>query len=101
VVRCGPLMWTGDFPDGPVQFSLRPENIHVASESVETPGSLRIRGKVLQQAFHGATELIRVQCGDDLILAVRTPGDIGILNDVELEFCPRDAVLVRKSPERI
>jgi spermidine/putrescine ABC transporter ATP-binding subunit len=98
VVRCGPLTWTADLPDGAVQFSLRPENIRVGAE---TPGSVRIRGRVQQQAFHGATELIRVQCGDDLILAVRTPGDIGILNEVELEFSPRDAVVVRESPERM
>jgi hypothetical protein len=60
-----------------------------------------VRGKVRQQAFHGATELIRVECGDGLVMVVRTPGSGGALDEVELEFSPADAVLVRESPERI
>ena len=39
--------------------------------------SVRVRGKVRHQAFHGATELIRVECGDGLVLVVRTPGSGG------------------------
>jgi len=60
-----------------------------------------VRGNVRHQAFHGATELIRVQCGDGLLLVVRTAGGSGMLDDVELEFTPNDAVLVRESPERM
>jgi ABC-type Fe3+/spermidine/putrescine transport system ATPase subunit len=100
-VRSGPLMWTATLPDGPALFSLRPENIRLAGEKVTTPGALRVRGNVRQQAFHGATELIRVQCGDDLVLVVRTAGGGGMLDEVELEFSPSDAVLVRESPERM
>jgi hypothetical protein len=45
--------------------------------------------------------LIRVECGDGLVLVARTPGSGGALDDVELEFSPTDAILVRESPERI
>jgi spermidine/putrescine transport system ATP-binding protein len=100
-VHSGPLMWTATLPDGPALFSLRPENIRLAGEKVTTPGAVRVLGNVRHQAFHGATELIRVQCGDDLVLVVRTAGSGGILDDVELEFSPNDAVLVRESPERM
>jgi spermidine/putrescine transport system ATP-binding protein len=99
-VHCGPLTWSSVLPDGPVVFSLRPENIHVAMED-EVAGSVRVRGKVRHQAFHGATELIRVECGDGLMLVVRIPGSVGALDDVELEFFPADAVPVRESLERI
>ena len=64
-------------------------------------GTVRVRGRVRHQAFHGATELIRVECGDGLVLVVRTPASAGALRDVELEFSATDAVLVRESPERI
>jgi spermidine/putrescine ABC transporter ATP-binding subunit len=101
VVRCGPLMWTAALPDGAALFSLRPENIRLASEKTTAPDTVRVRGKVRQQAFHGATELIRVECGDGLVMVVRTPGSGGALDEVELEFSPADAVLVRESPERI
>ena len=100
-VRCGSLSWPVSLPDGPALFSLRPENIHLASEKSATGGHVRVRGKVRHQAFHGATELIRVECGDGMALVVRTAGSGGALHDVELEFSARDAVLVRESPERI
>jgi spermidine/putrescine ABC transporter ATP-binding subunit len=101
VVNCGPLTWTTALKDGPVQFSLRPENIRLASENVHEAGGVRIRGKVSHQAFHGATELIRVDCGNGLTLVVRIPASGTALDDVDLEFSPTDAVLVRESAERI
>jgi len=100
-VRCGPLAWAAQLPDGPALFSLRPENIRLAAGASAASGTVRVRGKVLTQAFHGATELIRVDCGDGLVLVVRTSGSGGALNDVELEFSSANAVLVRESPERV
>src|SRR6202050_5039364 len=100
VVRCGSLNWSAALPDGPALFSLRPENLRLVDRGGPTTGSVRARGTVRHRAFHGATELIRVECGDGLVLVVRTPGS-GVLDDVELEFSPADAILVRESPERI
>jgi len=99
VVRCGPLAWPASLPDGPALFSLRPENLQLATGSLA--GVVRVRGRVRHQAFHGATELIRVECSDGLMLVARTPGSSGTLADVDLEFSPADAILVRESPERI
>jgi spermidine/putrescine ABC transporter ATP-binding subunit len=101
VVRCGTLIWPAALPDGPALFSLRPENVRLATANVPTAGSVRVRGKVRHRAFHGATELVRVECANGLILVVRTPGSGGALDDVELEFSPADAILVRESLERI
>jgi putative spermidine/putrescine transport system ATP-binding protein len=101
VVRCAPLTWSTTLPDGQALFSLRPENIRLAASNNSIAGNVRVRGKVRQQAFHGATELIRVECGDGLVLVVRTPGIGETLDEVELEFSPVDAVPVRESPERI
>jgi ABC-type Fe3+/spermidine/putrescine transport system ATPase subunit len=101
IMRSGPLTWPAALPDGPALFSLRPENIRLVSGSAAEPGRVRVRGRVLTQAFHGATELIRVECAGGLVLVVRTPGSGTGLDEVELEFSPADAVLVRESPERI
>ena len=101
VVRCGTLQWPVSLPDGPVQFSLRPENIRIASRNPANTGDVRVRGKVITQAFHGATELIRVECSGGLILVVRTPASGKIADSIELEFSPSDAIVVRESPERI
>src|ERR1035438_10320063 len=102
VVRCGTLIWPAALPDGPALFSLRPEHVQIAGAGASGSGSaVRVRGRVLHQAFHGATELIRVECADGLVLVVRTAsGGGGVQNVVELEFSPADAVLVRESPER-
>ncbi|MGB8114137.1 MAG: TOBE domain-containing protein, partial [Candidatus Sulfotelmatobacter sp.] len=101
LVRCGQLSWATTLPEGPVLFSLRPENIRLSAQSMPVPGSVRIRGKVIAQAFHGATELIRVECADGLVLVVRTPAASRALDDVQVEFSPEDAVAVSRSPERI
>jgi ABC-type Fe3+/spermidine/putrescine transport system ATPase subunit len=99
VARSGALSWPVSMPDGPVLFSLRPEQIRVGSSGVS--GGVRVRGRVLQQAFHGATELIRVQCADGLILTVRTSSGSAPQKEVELEFSASEAVVVRESVERI
>jgi ABC-type Fe3+/spermidine/putrescine transport system ATPase subunit len=102
VVRCASLAWPVSLPDGPALFSLRPEHVRLAGAGASgSGGAVRVRGRVLHQAFHGATELIRVECADGLVLVVRTAsGGGGVQNVVELEFSPADAVLVRESPER-
>jgi spermidine/putrescine transport system ATP-binding protein len=101
MVRCGSLAWPTALPDGRALFSLRPENIRLAAEPAATSGSLRVRGRIVHQAFHGATELIRVECRDGLVLVVRTPASGGLLGEIELEFSSADAIPVRESPERI
>ena len=99
-VHCASLKWPTLMPDGPAQFSLRPENIQLVTGTFYSAGAVRAQGTVFQRAFHGATELIRVECGDGLVLMVRTPAGAGNLREVQLEFSPADAVPVRESPER-
>jgi spermidine/putrescine ABC transporter ATP-binding subunit len=101
VVRCGALKWPAALPDGPALFSLRPENLRLVDGSGPAAGGVRVRGKIRHRAFHGATELMRVECADGLALVVRTSSSGGSPDDVELEFSPADAILVRESPERI
>jgi len=99
VAQSGTLAWPASLPDGPALFSLRPEHILLANTG-GPPGTVRIRGRVLNQAFHGATELIRVECTGGLVLVVRTASGSELQNEVDLAFSPSDAVLVRESPER-
>ena len=101
VVRCDSLSWPAALPDGPALFSLRPESIRLAPASPTLANAVRLRGRVLQQAFHGATELIRVECSSGLVLVVRTASGAGVQSELQLEFSPADAVPVRESPERI
>src|SRR5437899_9104688 len=97
VARCGALSWRTSTTDGPTLFSLRPE--HLRPSSVASNGTVRVKGKVLQQAFHGATSLVRVECADGLVLVMRTSSGL-TAQEVELEFFPADAIPVRESTER-
>jgi ABC-type Fe3+/spermidine/putrescine transport system ATPase subunit len=96
VARCQSLSWRTGLRDGPGLFSLRPENISLAP-STGSGSKVRFRGKILRQAFHGATELLQVQCADGLVLSIRTASQENWNGDVELEFSPADAVPVRAS----
>jgi len=96
IAHCHSLSWPIDLPDGPVLFSLRPENIHFALGS---QGAVRFRGRLRAQIFHGATELLQVDCADGLMLSARTSARANRGEDLDLEFSPIDAIPVRESGE--
>jgi ABC-type Fe3+/spermidine/putrescine transport system ATPase subunit len=101
VATCHSISWPVQLPNGPALFSLRPENIRLVSTGgSDSAGSVRIRGRIRQQAFHGSTELLVVGCGGDLNLTVRVPSRSTLADHIELEFSPSDVVPVRESPER-
>jgi ABC-type Fe3+/spermidine/putrescine transport system ATPase subunit len=101
IVRCSSLSWKAQLPDGPALFSLRPENIRiVASTTPASDGSVRVRGQLRHQAFHGATELLQVECPDGLLFSVRTATGADNQSTLELDFQPADAILVRESVDR-
>jgi ABC-type Fe3+/spermidine/putrescine transport system ATPase subunit len=102
VARCHSLDWPVSLPDGPVLFSLRPENVRVVNPGSGNSGmnSVRFRGHVRHRAFHGSTELLRVECADGLNLSIRTAARDDWQDELELEFSPEDAVPVRESDEK-
>jgi spermidine/putrescine transport system ATP-binding protein len=98
LARCGLLSWKTALPDGPVLFSLRPENIRMATGTSDSD-AVRFHGRIRQQAFHGATELLQVECSDGLSLSIRAASCENWQGDLALEFSPADAVPVRASQE--
>ena len=99
IARCQSLSWRTGLRDGPGLFSLRPENIRLA-DATSGSGTVRFRGKILRQAFHGATELLQVECAGGLLLSVRTASQENWSGDVDFEFSPADAVPVQPSEGR-
>jgi ABC-type Fe3+/spermidine/putrescine transport system ATPase subunit len=104
---CDRLTWPTALPDGAALFSLRPESIRLAKVSPAPIGSsqgssIRFRVKLLDQAFHGATDLLRVETDGGLILTIRTASR-NLPNSkapLEFEFSAADAIPVRASEER-
>jgi ABC-type Fe3+/spermidine/putrescine transport system ATPase subunit len=99
IVRCHSLSWPAPLPDGPALLSLRPENIRVARSS-PMQEVVRFRGKLEHRAFHGATELLQIECADGLKFSVRAAARSDWQGEVEFEFDPAAAVPVRESTER-
>ena len=98
VARCGALAFPVDAADGPASFSLRPENLRLADRAA--PQAVRFAGRILAQAFHGATSLVQVECGAPSPLLVRLAASLPLEGQREFEFNPADAVPVADSPER-
>jgi ABC-type Fe3+/spermidine/putrescine transport system ATPase subunit len=96
VAICGSLQWPTSLPDGKVLFSLRPECIRPAVASA-TNAAVRFSAQLRDQAFHGATDLLRVESSDGLIFTIRSASrDLAQPNaPLEFEFSPADAIPVR------
>jgi spermidine/putrescine ABC transporter ATP-binding subunit len=99
MAHCGSLSWRTPLPDGPTLFSLRPENLRLSAGS-SSDSAVHVTARVVQQAFHGATELVRAECSDGLVLTLRTAGGVLPHDQINLEFFPADAFPVGESPER-
>jgi spermidine/putrescine ABC transporter ATP-binding subunit len=100
---CDRLTWPVSMPNGAALFSLRPECIRIAKiappaiVAAKVPASIRFRAKLRDQAFHGATELLRVETDGGLLLNVRTSSRELPKGPLEFEFSPADAVAVRET----
>jgi ABC-type Fe3+/spermidine/putrescine transport system ATPase subunit len=92
---CGALQWPTKLPDGPALFSLRPECIRPASAAPTSNAAVRFRAKLRDQAFHGATDLLRVESDGGLILTIRTASRDLPESPLEFEFSAADAIQVR------
>ena len=101
MARCHSLSWSTQAGDGSALFSLRPENVRFVTPGTPPAGDgVRFQGRVRDQAFHGATELLLVEGADGLVFTVRTASRPDLQGELELEFRAADAVPVRASAER-
>ncbi|MGD1216233.1 MAG: ABC transporter ATP-binding protein [Terriglobales bacterium] len=101
---CGALNWPTALPDGAALFSLRPECIRPATAasaataaSPTNSATVRFPAKLRDQAFHGATDLLRVESDGGLILTIRTASRDLPEGPLEFEFSAADAIPVRAS----
>jgi ABC-type Fe3+/spermidine/putrescine transport system ATPase subunit len=96
VARCGALQWPADGPSGAAIFSLRPEDIRLASDAVALPGTARFRAALQQQFFSGASELLEVNCGGGQLLRVRISARGPLSGEHEFVFSAADAIRVQE-----
>jgi ABC-type Fe3+/spermidine/putrescine transport system ATPase subunit len=98
---CGTLKWPTLLGDGAAVFSLRPECIRPSgattapADAAGESASVHFRAQLRDQAFHGATDLLRVEADGGLILTVRTVARDLPEGALDFEFFAADAVPVR------
>ena len=98
IARCGELEFRISAPDGPAVFSLRPEHIRLAG-TASGGNTARFPARVLAQSFHGATDLLRIECAGALKLTVRVASQGALTGQHDFEFFVADVVPVRDSEE--
>ena len=94
IVTVENLSWPASLPNGPASFSLRPDAIHLSSQSPPTPYSVRFRAYINQQIFAGATELLELDLNNQPLRA-RIPARGALSGDHDFFFEPADAIPVR------
>jgi ABC-type Fe3+/spermidine/putrescine transport system ATPase subunit len=100
VATAGTIAWPTPGGSGEATYSLRPECIRLAHASA-TPASpdasvARFRGRVRNQSFGGATDLVEVDCDNSFVMRVRLANPGALAGEHEFEFNAGDATLVRE-----
>jgi len=99
----GAIVWRCFGPSGRFPFSLRPECIRLVGSG--TPGhtadvsTTRFRGRIKNQTFGGAMDLLEIDCSNSQVLRARISSPGPLSGEREFEFSVNDAVRVRDGRE--
>jgi spermidine/putrescine transport system ATP-binding protein len=102
IASAGSIVWHTSGAPGKETYSLRPECIRLVTDSARTPSAhpdvpgARFRGRVRNQAFGGAMDLIEIDCGDATTIRARIANPGILTGEHEFEFAANDAVRVRE-----
>jgi spermidine/putrescine transport system ATP-binding protein len=102
IATAGGILWRTIGAAGTATYSLRPECIRLVNEAAGMPftaahvSTARFRGRIRNQSFGGAMDLIEIDCGGAQTIRARiaNPGILG--GEREFEFAANDAVRVRE-----
>jgi spermidine/putrescine transport system ATP-binding protein len=95
IATCGVLRWPFEAPDTPVTFSLRPESIRICAGGVRLSSEVKFRASIRQQLYGGASELLEVDCGGQL-LRVRIFAHGPLSGEHDFVFSIADAIRVQE-----
>ncbi len=99
IATAGPITWPSAGPAGAATFSLRPESIRLASASQAgklVTASSRFHGRVQNQTFGGAMDLLEIDCGNSHLIRARIPSTGPLTGEQEFEFAAADVIRVRE-----
>jgi spermidine/putrescine transport system ATP-binding protein len=98
--RAGTIAWRTSGTSGKATYSLRPECIRLVADSAgltfADSATARFRGRVRNQAFGGAMDLIEIDCGSASTIRARIANPGILTGEREFEFAADEAVRVRE-----
>lgn len=96
----GAIAWRTLEPPGNAVFSLRPECIRLVpaalAQSATDASVARFRGRIRNQTFGGAMDLLEIDCGNSQTLRARIPAPGPLDGEHLFEFFAADAIRVRE-----
>jgi spermidine/putrescine transport system ATP-binding protein len=97
IATAGPISWPSAGPSGTATFSLRPESIRLASAAhVPSAAVAHFHGRIQNQTFGGAMDLLEIDCGNSHLVRARIPSPGPLDCRQEFEFAAIDAVRLRE-----
>src|SRR5271169_1849235 len=100
IASVGSIVWRTFGAPGAATYSLRPECIRLVDKSAAVaPADVsvaRFRGRVRNQSFGGAMDLIEIDCADFRVLRARIANPGIVSGECEFEFTANDAIRVRE-----
>ena len=102
IASAGSIVWRTSGASGKAIYSLRPECIRLVTEFAALPfanadvSDVRFRGRVRNQAFGGAMDLIEIDSGGVQNIRARIANPGILTGEHEFEFAASDAVRVRE-----
>jgi ABC-type Fe3+/spermidine/putrescine transport system ATPase subunit len=98
IAKIGVISWRTHAPSGRALFSLRPEHIRLAKQAQSSrpaDGTIaQFQGRIVNQTFGGATDLLEIDCGNGQFLRARVASPGLLEGRHEFEFQASDAVRV-------
>jgi ABC-type Fe3+/spermidine/putrescine transport system ATPase subunit len=98
IASAGPIVWRTFGPAGKATYSLRQEAIRLLPETSSLPSAdvscARFRGKILNQSFGGAMDLLEIDCGNSHVIRARIAAPGPLSGEREFEFAANDAIRV-------
>ena len=103
IAHAGAIVWRCFSPAGRFLFSLRPECIRLIVPGTQAHtadiSTARFRGRVKNQTFGGAMDMLDIDCGNLQVLRARIPSPGPLNGEREFEFSVNDAVRVSDGSE--
>lgn len=98
IATAGALRWRVSAASSRAMYSLRPECIRLAATGAGNPSEdavAHFRGRIVNQTFGGAMDVLEIDCGNSQILRARAPNPGPLAGEHEFEFTASDAIELR------